>query len=374
MPEPTSPSMRRLAMLALLAALLILVAWKYWPRIFPSSLNDPRAQPREVTPRGELLSDEQQTIGLFREATPSVVYVTTVRRARDRRTLNVQEIPSGAGSGFLWNDDGYVVTNYHVIRNANAFKVTLYDHSTLDAEPVGASPDHDLAVLKLVGRPSAKTRPLPLGTSADLQVGQKVLAIGNPFGLDQTLTTGIISALGREIRAENGRSIEDVIQTDAAINPGNSGGPLLDSAGRLIGVNTAIESPTGAYAGIGFAIPVDTVNRVVPQLIAHSVYRRPSMGLRVGRPLAFEREGLPGVLVADVLPDSPAERAGLQPWDFDLGVRGDVIEAVDGEPIDSVDELLSLLERHEEGDKVTVTIQRGDEHLDLPIELNTPGD
>ena len=237
-------------------------------------------QPRSVEPRGSLPEWEQVSIRRFKEAAPSVVYITTTEeRARDFFGLDVVEVPTGSGTGFIWDAQGHVVTNFHVIQGAARAFITLADGSRHEATYVGGAPDKDLAVLLMTKTPP-KLRPIPLGTSADLQVGQAVLAIGNPFGLDQTLTTGVVSALGREIQSVTRRRIAGVIQTDAAINPGNSGGPLLDSAGRLVGVNTAIQSPSGASAGIGFAMPVDTVNRVVPQLIARGKLERPGPGLR----------------------------------------------------------------------------------------------
>jgi len=224
------------------------------------------ATPRAVTPRGPLLAEEQSQIEVFRKTSPSVVHITTLETQRDFFSLNVQQVPRGTGTGFVWDERGHIVTNFHVIQNGNGARVTLADQSAYNAELVGAFPDRDLAVLRIQA-PREKLPPIPVGTSRDLLVGQRVYAIGNPFGLDQTLTTGIVSALNREIESVNQRTIRGVIQTDAAINPGNSGGPLLDSAGRLIGVNTAIYSPSGASAGIGFAIPVDEVNRIVPRLI-----------------------------------------------------------------------------------------------------------
>ena len=223
--------------------------------------------PRRVTARGDLAADEASTIELFQKARGSVVYINTSERVLDLWTRNVFTIPKGTGSGFVWDEDGNIVTNFHVIAGAAEARVRLSDGRDFGARLVGASPAHDVAVLRFAA--SSSLTPVLIGTSSDLKVGQKVFAIGNPFGLDWTLTTGIISALDRALPAEDGRSlIEDLIQTDAAINPGNSGGPLLDSAGRLIGVNTAIFSPSGASAGVGFAVPVDTVNRVVAQLIA----------------------------------------------------------------------------------------------------------
>ncbi|MBI4880315.1 MAG: trypsin-like peptidase domain-containing protein [Planctomycetes bacterium] len=243
------------------------------------------AAPRPVTPRGDLAESEASTIELFREAGPSVVYITTlVRRSTSLWFGATKDVAAGEGSGIIWDGAGHILTNFHVVlpngEQATGAKVTLYDKSTYDAVFVGASADHDLAVLR-IDAPREKLKPVAIGTSRDLLVGQSVFAIGNPFGWDQTLTTGVVSATGRMITSISGREIKDVIQTDAAINPGNSGGPLLDSAGRLIGVNTAIDSPSGSSAGIGFAVPVDTVNQVVPQLIANGRIVRPQLGIEV---------------------------------------------------------------------------------------------
>jgi S1-C subfamily serine protease len=227
------------------------------------------AQPREISTRGELGTDEQSTIDRFKDVSSSVVHVTNVAVRQDPYSQRVRDIPRGTGTGFIWDTDGFIVTNYHVVDGANKVQVILADHSTYESGQIWGYPDMDLAVIR-IDAPKQKLKPIDLGTSHDLQVGQKTLAIGNPFGLDQTLTTGVVSALDREIESNSGRPIKGVIQTSAPINPGNSGGPLLDSAGRLIGVNTAILSPSGASAGIGFAIPVDEVNRVVPQLISQS--------------------------------------------------------------------------------------------------------
>jgi S1-C subfamily serine protease len=267
--RPLSPASRGIFRWPLLWLLLIgafLVWWFGLLKFGGDAAGEANAVPRVVTPRGDLAAEEKATIELFREASKSVVYIRTIALRRDVFTLNVYEIPEGTGSGFIWDEQGHIVTNYHVIRTASAAHVTLADNSTYNAQLVGVEPAKDLAVLQ-IDAPKRLLRPIPIGTSRDLLVGQTVFAIGNPFGLDQTLTTGIISALNREIQSVTRQPIQGVIQTDAAINPGNSGGPLLDSAGRLIGVNTAIYSPSGAYAGIGFAIPVDTVNQVVPQLI-----------------------------------------------------------------------------------------------------------
>ncbi len=258
-----------------------------------------------------------------------------------------------------------------MIQNASGAKVTLADHSTWDARLVGVAPDQDLAVLS-INAPRSQLQPLPIGRSTGLQVGQNVFAIGNPFGLDQTLTTGIISALGREINSVSGRTIPGVIQTDAAINPGNSGGPLLDSAGRLIGVNTAIYSPSGSSAGIGFAVPVDTVNRVVPQLIRHGRVVRPGLGGRFANDITAQRMGIDGVLTVDVAEGSAAHGAGL------VGMRrdgqgqlilGDVIVAIERQPVRSLDDLMRLLDRYDVGDTVQVAIVRNGQREILPVTL-----
>jgi S1-C subfamily serine protease len=322
--------------------------------------------------RGDLAADEKATIELFERTSPSVVYVTNLALRRDFFGLNVFEIPQGTGSGFVWDDAGHVVTNFHVIQGAQKAEVTLADQSRLDAQLVGVEPDKDVAVLK-VNAPVGRLPAIALGASRDLRVGQKVFAIGNPFGLDQTLTTGVISALNRRIQSVTGRPIQGMIQTDAAINPGNSGGPLLDSAGRLIGVNTAIYSPGGSgFIGIGFAVPVDTVNQIVPQLIAHGRVVRPGLGVVLASDAQAQRLGLEGALVVDVRAGSAAERAGIRPTARDeLGriVLGDVIVAVDGEPVRSADDLRDALERRKVGDRVTVTVERADGRVDVPVEL-----
>jgi S1-C subfamily serine protease len=307
-----------------------------------------------------------------------VVFITTRSLVRDFFTRNVYDVPRGTGSGFIWDDAGHVVTNLHVIRNASGGAVvTLADRREYTAQIVGFSQEHDLAVLK-IDVPDRRPPPVPIGASADLKVGQTVLAIGNPFGLDYTLTTGVISALGRSIDNESGGTIENLIQTDAAINPGNSGGPLIDSAGRLIGINTAIVSPSGAYAGVGFAVPVDTVNRVVPNIIEHGRYVRPTIGIS-GDDLWSERllseRGLNGVLILRVTPNSPAERAGLRATRvMDSGgiVLGDVIVAVDGRAVADMGELIGAFDEHSIGDTVTVTIRRNEETILRDLILVAP--
>jgi protease Do-like 1, chloroplastic len=319
-----------------------------------------------------LTADERATIALFEQASPAVVYITTLAMRRDFFTLNVAEIPQGTGSGFVWDEQGHIVTNFHVIQEADRAQVTLADRTTWDATLVGVAPTKDLAVLH-IDAPAGKLRPLPVGSSEDLRVGQSVLAIGDPFGLDQTLTTGVISALGREIESVAQLPIRNVIQTDAAINPGNSGGPLLDSSGRLIGVNTAIYSPSGAYAGIGFSIPVDTVKWVVPELIAHGKLRRPSLGIELASPQVSERLGVQGALVIAVQPGSGAERAGILPTRRNRqGVieLGDVIVEVEDTPIRSNNDLLLALERRRPGDTVTLGVLRAGKTVRLRAQLD----
>ena len=352
--------------LSLLAALFARQSW-----LGGASLNDPRATPRTVAPRGELSAGEKSTIALFREASPSVVHITAIAVQRDLFTLNLYQIPEGTGTGFIWDNSGNIITNFHVIQNADAAQVTLADQSNWKARRVGVAPDKDLAVLR-IDAPANKLRAIPVGTSKDLQVGQSVFAIGNPFGLDQSLTTGVISALGREIESVTRRPIQGVIQTDAAINPGNSGGPLLDSAGRLIGVNTAIYSPSGASAGIGFAIPVDTVNRIVPELIRSGKVTRPGVGIQVAEDQLAERLGVTGVLVVEVAQGSAAAKAGLRPTRREASGRvklGDVITAIDGKKIESPNDLFLTLEKYKVGDSVNVSLLREGKAVQVKVTL-----
>lgn len=327
---------------------------------------------RRVTPRGHLEANEKATIKLFQKASPSVVFVTTLAVRRDFLSLDVFQIPRGTGTGFIWDNRGHIVTNNHVVENADAARVTLVDGSSYTAKLVGTSPENDLAVLSIKASPK-KLPPISVGRSDDLLVGQTVLAIGNPFGLDQTLSKGVISGLGREIPTSQGGSITGLIQTDAAINPGNSGGPLLDSTGLLIGVNTAIFSPTGSYAGIGLAIPVNTVNRIVPQLISHGRVIRPRIGIRIGEDSLMRKLGIEGVLILGLEPGSPAIRAGLrgttQRADGEI-ILGDIIVAMDGEPIRNSGDLFRLLETHNAGDTVTLQVSRGNSRLDLRVVLS----
>jgi S1-C subfamily serine protease len=303
------------------------------------------------------------------------VHITTLALATNLFSLDVMQVPQGTGTGFLWDDLGHVVTNFHVIQNGDAARVTLADQSNWRARLVGAFPDRDLAVLK-IDAPKAKLRPILIGESRNLMVGQKVYAIGNPFGLDQTLTTGIVSALNREIQSVTRRPIRGVIQTDAAINPGNSGGPLLDSAGRLIGVNTAIYSPSGASAGIGFALPVDEVRRIVPRLIRDGRIVRPTLGLRSAPDDFRQALGLPpGIAVIGVDRGGPAEQAGLRPFqrarDGSL-IVGDLVVALDGTPIANAEDLLGALEKFLPGETRRIVVIRGGERIERRIVLGAP--
>jgi len=316
--------------------------------------------------------DEANNIEIFKAASPSVVFVTNSALYRANRfSLNVQEVPQGSGTGFVWDKSGLIVTNFHVIQNASRLTITLQDQSAWDAEVVGYSEDKDLAVLR-VKAPADKLTPLPLGDSALLEVGRKVIAIGNPFGLDTTMTVGVVSALGREINSLTNRTIRDVVQTDAPINPGNSGGPLLNSLGQLVGVNTQIISPSGASAGIGFAIPVNTVKKVIPQLVQYGQEIRPVIGIE-NPPDAWTRQmGINGVPVMRATPSLPAERAGIigmqQNGRGDI-VLGDVIIEIDGTQIKNQDDLLNTLEQHMPGDVVKVVTDREGRRMEFNVTL-----
>jgi S1-C subfamily serine protease len=353
---------RRLALLSS-AALLGVLGWQFVP-LPGNAMFSPGVESRPVTARGDLGAEEAATIELFERASPSVVYISTKRRVVDYWSRDVMSVPQGTGSGFIWDDEGHVVTNFHVIEGAAEAEVRLNDGRTYRAGLVGTSAMHDLAVLR-IDVPFDAPPAVPVGTSSDLKVGQKVFAIGNPFGLDYTLTSGLVSALDRTLSGRGGATIRNLIQTDAAINPGNSGGPLLDSAGRLIGINTAIYSPSGAYAGIGFAVPVDTVNRVVPELIAEGEYRGPSLGIIIDERLnglIASRAGIAGVVILSVQPGSAAEAAGLRGTSRSGRgslLLGDVIVAIDTKRVESVQDIVEVLDEYSIGDEVTLTIIRG---------------
>ncbi|MCZ4312251.1 trypsin-like peptidase domain-containing protein [Comamonadaceae bacterium G21597-S1] len=357
-----------------LAVVLLVLAGAGLP---PPAAAQKDGTPRSVSPRGELGAEERATIELFEQARDSVVFISTRSRVRDIWSRNVFTVPRGNGSGFIWDESGHVVTNLHVIEGASEASVKLADGRDYRASLVGASPAHDIAVLR-INVPNKRPTPVPLGSSHDLKVGQKVFAIGNPFGLDWTLTSGIVSALNRSINAEGGVAIENLVQTDAAVNPGNSGGPLLDSAGRLIGITTAIYSPSGASAGIGFAVPVDTVNRVVPQIIRHGRYIRPTLGIRTDEELnrrLCELLKVRGVVVLRPAPGKPLA-GGLRETTVGRDgaiALGDVIVAVEGKPIETVPQLLARLDDFKPGDTVGVTVLRQGRAATLPVTLGTDG-
>jgi len=355
--------------LLLIAALLVLTLLVLDP--WNNSAN--HAAARDLSQRGPLTENEQHTISLFEDASQSVAYITTLARGLTP-SMQLAEVPRGTGSGFIWDKQGHIITNYHVIRGGSSANVVLHDQSNYSAELVGTSPNHDLAVLRIDAEPG-QLRPIPLGSGQELAVGQAAYVIGNPFGLDQTLTTGVISALGRRIESASGQPIDNVIQTDAAVNPGNSGGPLLDSAGRLIGVNTAIASPSGTFAGVGFAVPADTVNRVASQIIRTGEYTPPRIGVRTNEQLSrriLQRFDLKGVLVLAVEPGSPADQVGLQETTIRPGRQvelGDVIQKFDGQPVETVEDLYLALDNRRSGQTVTITYYRDGETRTTEIQL-----
>ncbi len=364
------------AVVFLIGAVLFLL-WRFLPEPFQRGpLNDPDAKPRPVTPAGEMTPEELDRIQLFRGAKDSVVNVDTL--LLQQNFLQVIEQEQGTGSGVIWDEKGHIVTNFHVIRDAVVrdgldIRVVLADQSRWNARLVGAAPDYDLAVLK-IDASSSKLKPIPVGSSSDLQVGQNAYAIGNPFGADLSLTAGIISALDRRIRSPTDRPITGAIQTDAALNPGNSGGPLLDRSGRLIGINTAIASPSGGNVGIGYAIPVDTVNEVVPKLIRDGAVPRPSLGIFPLRDEYTRDLGYPqGVFVQDVRLDSPADKAGIRGFIQHPVTRkwqlGDLILEIEGQPINQLEDLTALLSKCRVGQTVTVTILRNDQRMQVQVTL-----
>ncbi|MFN3889130.1 MAG: S1C family serine protease [Beijerinckiaceae bacterium] len=361
--------MNRLSGWIMAGALVLLaffVAEPYVARMMYSATG-----PRAIAPSAGLTASEQHTIDLFRNASPSVVHVFAqprVSRLRERFGYGTEDDQRQSGTGFIWDNAGHIVTNNHVVSGASSYQVRLATGEIVSATLVGRAAPYDLAVLRL-GRVSAPPPPLAIGSSADLKVGQSVFAIGNPFGLDQTLTTGIISALQRRLPTEDGGELSDVIQTDAAINPGNSGGPLLDSSGRLIGVNTAIYSPSGASAGIGFAIPVDVVNRVVPQLIKRGSVPTPGIGVLVGHEGITAQLGIDGLVVMSTVEGSPAARAGLRGVDQRSGAIGDVIVSANGRPVRRLADLARILQEAGVGAKVSIGVLRGNRVSQIDMDV-----
>ena len=347
-----------------------ILVWRFWPRP-PGAVFDPNATPRTVAARGDLADDEKTTISIFNQTSPSAVYITTLAVQHDVFSLDLQQIPQGTGSGFIWDDKGHVATNFHVIQGADTARVTLADHSTWRARVVGAYPDTDLAVLA-IDAPSSQLRPIPIGSSHDLQVGQKTFAIGNPFGLPDAdhrrrQRPGTGNGVGRPAEDQGHDS------DGRGDQPGQLRRAAADSAGRLIGVNTAIYSPSGAFAGIGFAIPVDLVNRIVPQLIRSGKVDPPRPGCADRSGPGRRQLGLNGVLVLEVRPDSPAAKAGLRPTRRSESNRielGDVITAVDGKPVKTANNLVDVLDQHKVGDKVSLTIIRDGKEQQLEVTLD----
>lgn len=334
-----------------------------WPAL---SRDSTAGQPRSVTARGPLLAAEQQLVDLFTTASPSVGYITTEVVTAD--IWMRAEVQQSAGTGFVWDNLGHVVTNSHVVEGARRVFVQLDAGAPIEATLVGRSPEYDLAVVRLSRFPK-DIRPLPLGQSKELRIGQAVYAIGNPFGLQRTLTNGIVSALDRELPTTRYREVSGVIQTDAAINPGNSGGPLLDSAGRLIGVNTAIRSNSGSSAGVGFAIPADLVNRIVPSLIARGRAPLPGIGITPVRPELVARAGLSGIVVAEVERGSPAAEAGLVPLNRRTGELGDIIVAVNGRPIDSLSSFVAELDKAGIDNQAELTVRRAERERKIKVRV-----
>lgn len=351
-------------------------AWKNSPSTALISSNDSETSDQSESKETEIkyvTSVEEATIKLFEEVSPSVVFINTSKMQRDYWTRDVFKVKSGSGSGFIWDDEGHIVTNYHVLDGSSSFTVTLADQRVFDAELVGFEKNKDLAVLK-IDVSKGEVTPIKLGRYDDLRVGQSVYAIGNPFGLDHTLTTGIISALGREITSIGGRPIKDVIQTDAAINPGNSGGPLLDSSRRLIGVNTMIYSPSGGSAGIGFSIPVDVVSWAVPDIIKYGKVKKPVMGVEILRQQVASQWELKGVMLTDVSKGSGAEKAGLKGIHYNRqGSKepGDVITKINGQDIKSNNDLFLVLEKYKPGDRVEVEFIRDNKVKNTFVELGS---
>lgn len=361
---------------ALFAAITVAGVQQLWGHLQPFG-SASISTPSNIT-EPSLATDEQNNIEVYKAASPGVVYIQSTAIVRDFYGLFSRPV-EGAGSGSIIDDQGDILTNYHVIANTEKLTVSFGSGKSYPAKVIGKDPDTDLAVIRLLETPKEALTIVPMGDSDKLMVGQKVLAIGNPFGLDRTLTTGVISGLQRPIRAENTRLIEGAIQTDASINPGNSGGPLLDSHGRMIGINSQIESPSGASAGVGFAIPISIAKRIVPQLIRDGEIRRPKLGIvprdveslgnQVQLPVSY------GVLIRDVQPGSAAANAGLrgivQTEDGDLEL-GDIIVAVDGEKVSNNDDLFKILDKHQLGDTVNVEVFRKGRRVSVPVRLTEP--
>jgi S1-C subfamily serine protease len=321
-----------------------------------------------------LLPDEQNTVQVFQKASPKVVYVHRLATVTNHHSFKKMEVPDGAGSGIIWDDKGHIVTNFHVIKGAEKLAITL-GNMTVPAKVIGAEPRKDIAVLQISSTHALSSlksfKPLEVVHLTDLMVGQKAIAIGNPYGLDHSLSKGVISALGRQVPGIGGVTIHNMIQTDTPINPGNSGGPLLNSAGQLIGLNTMIYSRSGASAGVGFAVPADDIQRVVNQIIQHGRVVLSGIGIQSVAPKTAQRLGVrKGILIGDVLPNTPASRIHLQGTHRDAWGRtvlGDIIVALNGHSVENYDALYNLLTEIKVGEKVTLSVQRGNKQIDVAM-------
>jgi S1-C subfamily serine protease len=354
---------------ALLAGVLVLLAAIFAQPYFNSAFFSANG-PRPVEARGSLSDAERTTIAIFKSVSPSVVQVVGRTSAEQQIGPEGQvDVGVQTGTGFIWDQAGHIVTNNHVVAGTNAILVRLASGETIDADVVGSSPAYDLAVVQLHDTRKLE-KPIAVGTSANLQIGQWAFAIGNPFGLDQTLTTGVISALRRRLPTAQGRELADVIQTDAAINPGNSGGPLLDSSGRLIGVTTAILSPSGSNAGIGFAIPVDLVNRIVPELIRSGRVPTPGIGVIVASDAAATQLGTDGVVIVRVEPGSPAARAGLRGVNPATGALGDVIVGANGVPVHRLADLTDQIQKVGIGHYIGLKVERDNHTVAVSVGIS----
>jgi putative serine protease PepD len=371
-------SARQLIIVALVSGLFAVAAFAFFERVVMDRIQPAGIAFTEEAPAGitnpAVAPDEQNNIEVYRKLSPGVVNVHSTSYARD--FFGYVEPRQGSGSGSVIDQSGHILTNHHVIEGATKVAVNFGGQKNYAATVVGRDPDTDLAVIRLLELPKEGLTVIPLGDSDRLEVGQKVLAIGNPFGLDRTLTTGVISGLQRPIRARNDRPIEGAIQTDASINPGNSGGPLLDSHGRMIGINSQILSPSGASAGVGFAVPVNIAKRIVPQLIRSGEVRRPKLGITTREVARLRgRIELPvsdGLLVWEVAPGGAAANAGLrgltQTENGDVEI-GDIIVGMDGEKLDNSDDLYRLLDKHQIGDVAQVQILRNGRRTTVPVRL-----
>jgi S1-C subfamily serine protease len=343
------------------------------PATAPAGARDAGPTPQAEPPSTRSFTeDERNTIDIVKKTKKSVVFITNMQYVRDFFFQSDQPVARGSGSGFVWDDKGHIVTNFHVIEDGDKFMVSLPDQKQIEAKLVGREPVKDIAVLQLEEK-VADLQPVQIGTSRDLLVGQKVIAIGNPFGFDHTVTTGIVSALGRNMPGAGGVTIRDMIQTDASINPGNSGGPLLDSSGQLIGMNTMIISPSGTSSGVGFAVPVDTIKKIVPEIIQFGKVTHPGIGgLSFLNDEYAQRAGVEGAVILDVPRTSQAYELGLRGLGRDsfgrLYIR-DVITAVDGTKVKSYDDLFTALDHYKIGDTATFTVERDGKSRRLQIRL-----